>query len=39
MRILLAEDERKNGFKGIRADKILEEMDKIIAEAEFKHEV
>ena len=39
MRILLAEDERKNGFKGISADKILEEMDKIIAEAEFKHEV
>ena len=36
--LLLAEDERKNGFKGIRADKILEEMDKIIAEAEFKHE-
>ena len=37
--LLLAEDERKNGFKGISADKILEEMDKIIAEAEFKHEV
>ncbi len=37
--LLLAEDERKKGFKGISADKILEEMDKIIAEAEFKHEV
>ena len=36
---VITEDERKNGFKGIRADKILEEMDKIIAEAEFKHEV
>ena len=37
--LLLAEEKKKNGFTGIRADKILEEMDKIIAEAVFKHEV
>ena len=37
--LLLAEQERKDGFKGLSSDDVLRDMDLLIAEAEKKYDV
>ena len=37
--LLLAEQERKDGFKGFSSDDVLKDMDLLIAEAEKKYDV
>ena len=37
--LLLAEQERNDGFKGFSSDDVLKDMDLLIAEAESKHDV